>query len=32
LVNTLVEAREERLLQRYLRKLDRFDLLICDLC
>jgi len=30
LVNTLVEAREERLLQRYLKKLDRFDLLIID--
>jgi len=30
LVNTLVEAREERLLQRYLKRLDRFDLLICD--
>ena len=29
-VNTLVEAREERLLQRYLKKLDRFDLLNCD--
>ena len=30
LVNTLVEALEERLLQRYLKKLDRFHLLICD--
>ena len=30
LVNTLVEAREERQLQRLLKRLDRFELLIID--
>ena len=30
LVNTRVEAREERQLQRLLKRLDRFELLILD--